>query len=370
MQTEAIFENIASKIEEEINKAQKSIYVAVAWFTNEDIFERLLIKAKEGCDVHIIISNDDINNNSSIDFRQLTKYKGKFYRIGNGDTDLMHNKFCVIDNKTVITGSYNWSYKAKNNFENIVINYNDISLAEQYINEFIQIRKKYYPVFQKNKTKQQVKIHPKVVKRATLKEKIKEAIAHPDVKVGTVFIAGVTIEKHFNRVPQMIMELVQKRQLNTGDDKFRGKTIGLHVWMKITPAGFNAIFTGIGITGKEIQEKTAELTREQTLMTFAKVRTILVEGEEEVPTISVKQYSAENGLPNRIQKILDIEESERSADLDADLKRFEMRTNEDEPLVDEFGNQVYQFNELTYGDDDHIFIKKFPLSEYMIRTIN
>jgi hypothetical protein len=145
MQTEALFENIAIRIQEEIQKAQKSIYIAVAWFTNRDIYEKLVLKAHEGCAVYIIISNDDINNNSSIDFKQLQKYNAKVYKVGNGGNDLMHNKFCVIDYNTVITGSYNWSYKAENNFENIIVNYNDTSLAEQFVNEFIQIKNKYYP---------------------------------------------------------------------------------------------------------------------------------------------------------------------------------------------------------------------------------
>ena len=145
MQTEAIFENIAERIIIEIQKANKSIYIAVAWFTNKSIFEQLIRKAKNECQIHIIISNDQINENSSIDFNLLEKHGGKIYKIGNGDTELMHNKFCVIDYNTVITGSYNWSYKAENNFENIVINSNDTSLAEQFVNEFLQIKKKYYP---------------------------------------------------------------------------------------------------------------------------------------------------------------------------------------------------------------------------------
>ena len=145
MQTEAIFENIAERIITEIQKANNSIYIAVAWFTNKSIFEQLIKKAKNGCQIQIIISNDLINENSSIDFNKLEKHNGKVYKIGNGDTELMHNKFCIIDFNTVITGSYNWSYKAENNFENIVINSNDTSLAEQFVTEFNQIKKKYYP---------------------------------------------------------------------------------------------------------------------------------------------------------------------------------------------------------------------------------
>ncbi len=145
MQTEAVFENIAERIQQEISKAQKSVFIAVAWFTNKNLFNELVNKARNGCTVSLIISNDNINLNSSIDFEQLHTAKSKVYKIGNGDTELMHNKFCVIDYSTVITGSYNWSYKAESNFENVIITSNDTTLAEQFISEFNNIRKQYYP---------------------------------------------------------------------------------------------------------------------------------------------------------------------------------------------------------------------------------
>lgn len=145
MQTEAVFDNIAERIQLEISKAQKSIFIAVAWFTNKDLFNELVNKAKSGCTISLIISNDDINLNSQIDFEQLLINKSKVYKIGNGDTELMHNKFCVIDYSTVITGSYNWSYKAESNFENVIITSNDTTLAEQFISEFNNIRRQFYP---------------------------------------------------------------------------------------------------------------------------------------------------------------------------------------------------------------------------------
>jgi hypothetical protein len=145
MQTDAVFENIAERIQNEIGKAQHTLLIAVAWFTNKNIFNSILLKAKEGCSVSLIISDDAINANSRIDFSQLEKHNGRFYKFGNGDTELMHNKFCVIDNSTVITGSYNWSYKAENNFENVVINYDDRFLAEQFIREFHSLIKTISP---------------------------------------------------------------------------------------------------------------------------------------------------------------------------------------------------------------------------------
>ena len=48
MTSEGIFENIAERIEEEINKSQKDIYLAVAWFTNKNLFNSLVKKSKEG----------------------------------------------------------------------------------------------------------------------------------------------------------------------------------------------------------------------------------------------------------------------------------------------------------------------------------
>jgi hypothetical protein len=145
MQTEAIFENIAERILQEISSAEQSVFIAVAWFTNKNIFDLLLQKAKHGCKVSVMVSKDEINENSYVDFERLNFGMSKVYKVGDRETKLMHNKFCVIDHNTVITGSYNWSYKAETNFENIVVTKGDTVLAEQFVKEFENIRTKFYP---------------------------------------------------------------------------------------------------------------------------------------------------------------------------------------------------------------------------------
>ena len=149
MQTEAVFENISQRIQKELANSQKSIFIAVAWFTNNKLFEELIKKAKEGCVVSLIISDDSINQNSSIDYQRLNINKSKCFLIGKKSIEVMHNKFCVIDYSTVITGSYNWSYKAEINFENIIITNDDTILAKQFITEFEKIRNLYYPNYDK-----------------------------------------------------------------------------------------------------------------------------------------------------------------------------------------------------------------------------
>lgn len=143
MKTEAIFDNISTRIKNEIEKAEKTIYIAVAWFTNKELFEVLLDKVNKGCNAYLIVSNDEIN--TKINFNLLETEISKCYKVGNGNSELMHNKFCIIDDDTVITGSYNWSYKASSNFENIVITKGDNKLAKQFITEFNNILAVYFP---------------------------------------------------------------------------------------------------------------------------------------------------------------------------------------------------------------------------------
>jgi hypothetical protein len=138
MTSEGIFENIAERIEEEINKSQKDIYLAVAWFTNKNLFNSLVKKSQEGVKVILVISDNEINRNSSINYNDIQKGESKLFWIG-GDKSFMHNKFCIIDDYVVITGSYNWSYKAETNFENVVITSGDGELATQFKNEINRI---------------------------------------------------------------------------------------------------------------------------------------------------------------------------------------------------------------------------------------
>jgi hypothetical protein len=145
MISQAYFENIQQQILEELNKAEKNIIVAVAWLTDRQLFDKLCKKSSNGNLVELMIYNDEINRNSAIDFTRLENYGGKLYKVGNQDSrNLMHNKFCVIDHKTVINGSYNWSNKAKQNHENITVSTNAEDLALQFINEFQQLKEKYF----------------------------------------------------------------------------------------------------------------------------------------------------------------------------------------------------------------------------------
>jgi hypothetical protein len=227
MQTEAIFENIAERIEQEIKKAHKSIFIAVAWFTNKRLFDELINKALNGCTISLIISNDTINQNSQIDFEQLSINNSRVYKVGDGETALMHNKFCIIDYSTIITGSYNWSYKAESNFENVIITYNDTTLAEQFISEFNNIRKQYFPDEQKDEIEFPL---DKIIKRLEI---LKNYIILEDINELNKEAQKIK-EYSFNADIEEIIEYISNEEFSSAISKiqnFISKNWQLSIWI-------------------------------------------------------------------------------------------------------------------------------------------
>jgi hypothetical protein len=144
METQAYFVNIRSQITKELLGANKSIFAAVAWFTDQRLFNILCDKAKQGLNVQLIVVDDFITRGCNIDYLDLEKVGGKIYLIDENKGALMHNKFCVIDEMNTITGSYNWSIKAGSNHENITVSSDNLDLALSFIDEFRRIKIQYH----------------------------------------------------------------------------------------------------------------------------------------------------------------------------------------------------------------------------------
>jgi hypothetical protein len=145
MTTQAYFEHIEAQLLSELDQARGSILVAVAWFTNAQLLNKLCERRARGIAVELMILDDEINGVGTDNLNRLKAVGGKVYMITKVDGGaIMHNKFCVIDQSTVINGSYNWSYKARQNHENITITRNAERLAKQFIEEFRRLKAKYF----------------------------------------------------------------------------------------------------------------------------------------------------------------------------------------------------------------------------------
>lgn len=132
---QAHFIDIQARILAALERAKLSIDVAMAWFTNDMLRDKLLEMQTRGIRVQLVIYNDGVNAKHGVDLSGLDH---KFVRGFRGG--LMHNKFCVIDNQVVITGSYNWSTNAETrNDENISVQL-DPEQATEYSVEFRRLQ--------------------------------------------------------------------------------------------------------------------------------------------------------------------------------------------------------------------------------------
>ncbi len=134
-------------IVEQINKARNSIDVAVYDFTSRPLARAIVAAKKRGVKIRIILdrsANDPYKNRYTkyifLKQNHISVRFARAHRHWNRD-GLMHNKFAIIDDKTVITGSANWTASAfVINDENVlIINRKDI--ANVYEKEFSKLWK-------------------------------------------------------------------------------------------------------------------------------------------------------------------------------------------------------------------------------------
>lgn len=138
IEVEVHFEDIQNQIIEQIRSARFCIWIAVAWFTDRVLMREIYNKKQEGINIRIVILDDEINSQYGVKLEGYFETK-RVPKTGPYE-NIMHHKFCIIDLKTVVHGSYNWTTKAKWNRETVSIE-NSRELAEKYATEFVTLIK-------------------------------------------------------------------------------------------------------------------------------------------------------------------------------------------------------------------------------------
>ena len=128
---------IQNAIQIELFKAKSSIRIAVSWFTNELLLQPLILKLQCGVSVELIINDDEINKGGE----NFISNGGKL--MWNTSKYLMHEKFCIIDDRIVITGSYNWTNKAEFNHEDVTFFYDEPETTLFYNKNFRNLSNNY-----------------------------------------------------------------------------------------------------------------------------------------------------------------------------------------------------------------------------------
>jgi len=131
-------DSCAEKINEKLMAANSSIYFMAYTFTHPELATTLVLKSLKNVTVKGIMEKSQNSEYSKYD---LFSYQGLDV-IWDNKPWLMHHKVFIIDNETVITGSFNPTKSAdEDNDENVLI-IHDKEIARLFLKEFERIRGK------------------------------------------------------------------------------------------------------------------------------------------------------------------------------------------------------------------------------------
>ena|GEM_PF-394375 len=130
-------DHFEEKLIELIDNATTSLKFLIFTFTDQEIADALLRAKERGVEIYGVFDKDQD------DYQEYSKYdylleNGLDVKLYSGDYKL-HDKVIIIDNHTVVTGSYNFTESANSkNSENSLIIY-DEDISQNYIEEFDKI---------------------------------------------------------------------------------------------------------------------------------------------------------------------------------------------------------------------------------------
>jgi hypothetical protein len=158
------FNGLAEQVSFHLSTTTNNIKAAVCWFSHTRIFEALICKLRSGVRVELLIEFDNQNiRENGLDFQSFIDMGGMLF--ANCNPGLMHHKFAILDDKMVLTGSFNWTYNS--NAENLLVT-DDQRVVTDFQQEFER---------QKNAAKRALTIN---------KENIKSFSALPILEYSTV----------------------------------------------------------------------------------------------------------------------------------------------------------------------------------------
>jgi phosphatidylserine/phosphatidylglycerophosphate/cardiolipin synthase-like enzyme len=135
-------DGVAYRVVEVLNTAKESIDFMVFSFTSDELAEVMISRANAGISVRGVIEESQKSSVGS-EFERFQELRMDVRQDRNPAS--MHHKVIIVDAKTVITGSYNFSYSAEErNDENVLILHDD-GLAEQYLLEFERLYEEAMP---------------------------------------------------------------------------------------------------------------------------------------------------------------------------------------------------------------------------------
>ena len=123
------------KVIEWIGRANSSIHILIYSFTLDSVSDALITAYNEGVEIKVVFEKSQISHYSEY---QKLETLGVSVR-NDTNSKLMHHKVMIIDEKIVLTGSFNWSKSGQeSNNENLIV-IKSMYIADIYEDEFQEI---------------------------------------------------------------------------------------------------------------------------------------------------------------------------------------------------------------------------------------
>jgi phosphatidylserine/phosphatidylglycerophosphate/cardiolipin synthase-like enzyme len=122
----------ASAVIREIVIAKKGVRVQMYALTSREIVSALIDAKRRGLDVRAIVDRSQLESDQSDASAVARLLSADIPVLVDTVPGLMHNKILIVDDETVVTGSFNYTWSAENrNAENLIV-IHDSAIAAEY----------------------------------------------------------------------------------------------------------------------------------------------------------------------------------------------------------------------------------------------
>lgn len=120
----------------ELTKAQKTVYIAMFAFSDNRIAHYLKILSSKGLKIFILVDKDWNLSSIYSDIDDMARYASVRMDVSEA---LLHEKFIIIDEKILLTGSYNYTASAQIRNDEFMFKSKDKTLVKRFTHHFLNL---------------------------------------------------------------------------------------------------------------------------------------------------------------------------------------------------------------------------------------
>ena len=150
---------------EMLRTCAKSLDIAIFSITRDNFAKAIIEGYKRGVKVRVIADDECVKNYGSDVYKLAAA--GIPCKTDSSAQFHMHNKYAIIDESVIVTGSFNWTTQAINNNQENLFFYEDKTIAAQYTVEFNKLWDSFSAVIDKDMALKQIELEKNKAKTNT-----------------------------------------------------------------------------------------------------------------------------------------------------------------------------------------------------------